>query len=143
MIDDPSRERFRKQEAVAVCETCGWCVPWRSVLKSMQGKELVAGAAERYFGEYLSRYPRARTAREKMLAIDGLLHEFHSSARFGDVRPAAVNVIAGRLRDVMSLLDELAADGTTPGQREWRRRAPESVFGRHMRAKSGDYDHCC
>jgi hypothetical protein len=52
--------------------------------------------------------------------------------RFGDVRPAAVNVIEGRLRSVMALLDELAGFASTPGQRAWRQRAPASVFGRVM-----------
>jgi hypothetical protein len=98
----------------------------------MQGKELVGGAAEPYFRRYVDAYPRARSPRERMLLIDALLHEFHSSARFGDVRPAAVNVIEGRLRSVMALLDELAGLGATPGQRAWRQRAPESVFGKHM-----------
>lgn len=140
-IDDPARDRFRRKGLRAACPRCGWSTVWRSVLAGIQGKELVAGAAEPYFREFLSQYPRAASTSRRMLLIDKLLHEFHSSARFGDVRPAAVNVIGGRLREVMALLDELASTGATPGQVAWRQRSPNSVFGRHIRrASSRDGD---
>ena len=132
-IVDGGRERFRSKAAPLVCPRCGWSTTWGAVLKSLQGKELVGGAAEPYFREYVQQFPRARSARQKMLLIDKLLHEFHSSVRFGDVRPAAVNVIEGRLRSVMALLDELAGFSATPAQESWREKAPNSVFGRHWR----------
>ncbi|HXH21795.1 MAG TPA: hypothetical protein VNN10_07180 [Dehalococcoidia bacterium] len=128
-IIDGRRDRFRRKEAPLSCGACGWATTWQAVLRTLQGKELVGGAAESYFRRYVEGYPRARFGRDKML-IDALLHEFHSSARFGDVRPAAVNVIEGRLRSVMAFLDELAGLNATPGQRSWQLRAPESVFGR-------------
>jgi predicted RNA-binding Zn-ribbon protein involved in translation (DUF1610 family) len=131
-ILDERRDRFRRNETPLACPACGWSTTWRAVLSTMEGKELVGGAAEPYFRRYVEAYPRARSARDKMLLIDTLLHEFHSSVRFGDVRPAAVNVIEGRLRSVMALLDELAGFASTPGQRAWRQRAPASVFGRVM-----------
>jgi hypothetical protein len=134
-IEDPRRERFQDKAAVLSCGNCGWSTSWQAVLKSLRGKELVGGAAEPYFREYLERYPNASTSRARMLLIDALLHEFHSNLRFGDVRPAAVNVIEGRLRSVMALLDELAGLSSTPGQQSWRERAPASVFGRHLRAR--------
>jgi len=141
VIEDRRRERFRNKGAQLTCGGCGWSTTWGAVLRSLQGKELVGGAAEPYFRSFVEDYPRARSPRARMLLIDRLLHEFHSSVRFGDVRPAAVNVIEGKLRSVMALLDELAGYGTTPGQASWRERAPNSVFGRHQRlrqAREGD-----
>jgi hypothetical protein len=134
-VVDEGRERFRDKEKLLTCPACGWSTTWGVVLKSLQGKELVGGAAEPFFRTYVERYPRARSPREKVLLIDSLLHEFHSSIRFGDVRPAAVNVIEGKMRSVMALLDELAGFTSTPGQESWRERAPASVFGRQMRGR--------
>jgi len=133
VVEDRMQERFRNQSAQLTCGGCGWSATWGAVLKSLQGKELVGGAAERYFRSFVEDYPRARGPGARMLLIDSLLHEFHSSVRFGDVRPAAVNVIEGKMRSVMALLDELAGYGTTPGQASWRERSPNSVFGRHRR----------
>ena len=47
---------------------------------------------------------------EKMLAIDALIHEFHWNlvkGRTQATRPACVNLIEGRLGQVMDFLNEL------------------------------------
>jgi hypothetical protein len=59
-----------------------------------------------------------------MLAIDRLLHEFHYSLRAQPdlpCRPVGVNLIQGKLMDVVQFLDELTyGKQTTEGLRENR-----------------------
>ena len=51
-----------------------------------------------------------------MFYIDKLLHGFHWSVRYGPTRPVAINLIEGRLRDVIQFLDTLSyGPGNTPG----------------------------
>ena len=88
----------------------------------MQGKQL--SGAEPVLGQfrdYIEGWPRARTPRAKMLLIDRLIHGFHSyyKAEGEPTRPVAVNLIGGRLRQVLEFLDELTyGPGSTPGTRE-------------------------
>jgi hypothetical protein len=125
----PEGEHWRNRSAPFACASCGWTATWAAYLATYQKKQLHSGSAERVFAGFVERYPRARSAREKMLAIDWLLHEFHVHYQFGETRPAASNVIEGSVREVLRLLDELAgAEGAT----EWRERAKSSVFGRHL-----------
>jgi hypothetical protein len=126
---------WRDRNTLMTCPACGWSATWAAYLATYQKKQLHSGSAERVFSGFIERYPRARTAKEKMLAIDWLLHEFHVHYQFGETRPAASNVIEGNVRQVLQLLDDLA--GNEPAA-EWRQRAKSSVFGRHLAAREGD-----
>ncbi len=116
------------------CPACGWAATWAAYMATCQKKQLHSGSAEKVFVEFVRRYPFAKTPRERMLAIDRLLHEFHEHYQFGDTRPAASNVIEGNVRQVLQLLDELAGDAA--GSQVWRDRARASVFGRHLGPKA-------
>ncbi len=51
-----------------------------------------------------------------MLAIDRLIHGFHWSQKYGSTRPVAVNLIEGKLADVITFLDDLTYGAqSTPG----------------------------
>ena len=51
-----------------------------------------------------------------MFNIDKLLHGFHWSVRYGPTRPVAINLIEGRLKDVIQFLDALSfGPDSTPG----------------------------
>jgi hypothetical protein len=103
------------------CGECGWSLTWREYLKKYQRKQLVGGQAYPNFLEFLERWPNARATRDKMLAIDKLIHSAHVSARFGFCRPAGVNLIEGTMHQVLDFLDELAySDLSTPGVRDVR-----------------------
>jgi hypothetical protein len=69
-------------------------------------------------------YRAARAPKEKMLAIDRLIHEFHYSlCAQPDLpcRPVGVNLIQGKLMDVIQFLDELTyGKQTTEGLKENR-----------------------
>ena len=55
-----------------------------------------------------------------MLLIDRLIHGFHWYLKGNHAtRPVAVNLIEGRLYEVMDFLDDLTyGEGSTPGTRE-------------------------
>ena len=115
-----------KQEEVLRCAECGWTVAWRAYFKTMQHRQLSGPDLAELFKGYVTRFPQAASPRERMLLIDRLLHGFHWSARTGPRRPSAINLIEGRLSEVIGFLDRLTyGDGSTPGTLEtaavWRR----------------------
>jgi hypothetical protein len=109
---------------------CGWELTWGSYFSTIQHKQL-SGAEPvlSLFREYVTAYPRARTSRERMLLIDRLLHGFHWYYKDGTAtRPVAINLIEGRLGDVIAFLEDLTyGECSTSGTREcfalWNERA--------------------
>jgi hypothetical protein len=102
---------------------------WHDYRKSFRGKYLITGNPGGAFTEYPRRLEAARTSRERMLAVDWLIHAVHSWG-LGDAypigRPAAVNLIEGNETKVVAFLDELAAGiGASPEEKEeyssWRK----------------------
>jgi hypothetical protein len=100
---------------------CGWTLPWANYFKTIQHKQL-SGAEPvlEQFQDFVDAFPSARTPQEKMLLIDRLIHGFHYYFKTGGpTRPVAVNLIEGRLSDVVAFLDRLTyGDQSTPGMRE-------------------------
>jgi hypothetical protein len=115
-----------QKAARLLCEGCGWETTWGAYFKTMQhrqlsGAEPVITAME----EYMRGFRVARSSQEKMILIDRLIHSHHW-ADDGPTRPVAVNLIEGRMHDVVDFLDGLSYGGpSTPGTRkmreEWRR----------------------
>ncbi len=117
------RHRVRPDETLR-CERCGWELAWAVYFKTFQGKQL-SGAQPilQVFQVFVDRFPRAKTAEEKMLQIDQLLHAFHINMLTNRAtRAAAVNLITGRYLEVVNFLDRLSySPGSTPGLLESRR----------------------
>jgi hypothetical protein len=111
------------QRAETLICPCGWTLPWADYFKTIQHKQL-SGAEPvlAQFREYVRTFPAARTLQEKMVRIDTLLHGFHWYFKTNaPTRPVAVNLIEGRLGDVVAFLEELTyGEGSTPGLRETR-----------------------
>jgi hypothetical protein len=111
------------------CDACGWEMEWREYRKSFHGKHLITGNPEGAFTEYPRRIEAARTPRDRMLAVDWLLHQVHSwtlEREHPIGRPAAVNLIEGNETKVVAFLDELAAgldasDEKKQAYSEWRK----------------------
>lgn len=128
-------------DEVLVCTQCGWQMTWGGYRQSFKHKQLHSGGATEWFERYVRSYPHARTAREKMLAIDELIHAFHCSLRQQPdlpTRPVCVNLIAGKVTDVVQFLDELSyGEGTRPEMRqkreEWRRGVGQTVWRETIR----------
>jgi ribosomal protein L37AE/L43A len=111
----------RDKETMLVCSKCGWRLSWGDYFQTIQGKQLSgAESVQRLFRAYVVDFPKARSVREKVLLIDRLIHGFHWYAKLDcATRPVAVNLIEGRLRDVIALLDDLSySERSTPGLRE-------------------------
>jgi hypothetical protein len=105
---------------------CGWELLWCDYFATIQHKQL-SGAEPvlDLFRHYVRTFPSCTTARAKMLAIDALIHGFHYFFKTGGpTRPVAVNLIEGRLNEVIDFLDELtygpqSADGLIQKKQEW------------------------
>jgi DNA-directed RNA polymerase subunit RPC12/RpoP len=109
--------RHGGRDEVLRCPTCGWHVTWNTYRKSFRRKQLNAGGAVTAFRDFVARFERARTPREKMLAIDFIIHAFHYSLRDQPdrpTRPVAVNLICGKLKTVVDFLDELSGGENSP-----------------------------
>jgi hypothetical protein len=76
------------------------------------------------FQKYHTAFPQAGSAKEKMVLIDQLIHEFHVGLKeLG--RPVAANLIQGKLHEVISFLDVLtygdeSATGVSHARDLWR-----------------------
>lgn len=97
---------------------CGWSLTWGDYFATIQHKQL-SGAEPvlDLFQSFVERFPKAKTPRARMLLIDELLHGFHWAFKTGNPsRPVAINLIEGRLSEVIDFLDELTyGEGSTSG----------------------------
>ncbi len=112
-----------KQE-VLTCTQCSWQILWEDYLRSYKGQRLFAGLADAVFESFLEGWVKARSQGDKMIAIDNLIHAFHLYQN-APGRPVGVNVIHGKARGVIDLINSLAyGPGSTPGLQasrdEWR-----------------------
>ena len=109
-----------RREEILRCN-CGWQLSWAEYFKTIQHVQL-SGAEPvlEQFRIFVSTFPTASTPQEKTLAIDRLIHGFHWFYKTNcPTRPVAVNLIEGRLSDVVAFLDRLTySDKSTPGTQE-------------------------
>ncbi len=119
----------RVKEEVLHCPACGWELTWGAYFATIQHRQL-SGAEPvlALFNEFVARFPAADTPAEKMLAIDTLIHGFHWYYKFGPTRSVAVNLIEGRLGEVIAFLDQLSlGPESTPGIQEVRAEWQEKI----------------
>jgi hypothetical protein len=122
------QHRFNQErDADLECHACDWTMNWWAWKKSYQRKQLAAGGMKDFVQDYLRDFPQAETAREKMMLIDRLIHRWHWEMTNKPTRPGAVNLIEGRIRDVVKFLEGITySEKSTPGlqtNREgWRER---------------------
>jgi len=113
------------KEHLLICPGCDRQLAWGTYFATIKHKQL-SGAEPvlELFQDYVNKFPKANSSQEKMFWIDNLLHGFHWSVRYGPTRPVAINLIEGRLSDVIKFLDALSyGPDSTPGmiqnQTEW------------------------
>jgi hypothetical protein len=117
-----------KKDEVFRCSKCSWETTWGTYLKSYQQKQLHGGGALEVFKNFVAKLPKARTPEEKMILIDRLIHEAHqwTDKSFKEpvfTRPAAVNIISGKMKQVMKFLDQLSRGPERKGTyNEWSTR---------------------
>jgi len=95
------------------CLACGWQIRWRVYVKEAERVgNLYAGHARAAFERYAKSYPNCPTARERIVAIDQLIHEFHWITLVENKPPkaaksAGMNLLQGTATQVLELLNEL------------------------------------
>ena len=128
-----------REEEVIECPECGWKTTWGAYRRRFTRRQLNIGAAEEVLRDFLARWKQAKTAGEKMIAVDQVIHEFHvylmRSRATGErktvpARAVAVNLIDGKLTDVVAFLETLAGGRNLPELRDsltaWQERIKAS-----------------
>jgi hypothetical protein len=115
-------EHSGEKEQLLRCN-CGWELTWGEYFKTIQHKQL-SGAEPvlEQFRTFVQAFPRSQSLQEKTLLIDRLIHGFHWYFKTnGPTRPVAINLIEGRLDEVVAFLDNLTySEKSTPGTHENR-----------------------
>jgi ribosomal protein L37AE/L43A len=123
-------EHTRQKEEILHCSSCGWALSWGEYFRTIQHHQL-SGAEPviELFQDYIKHFPRASTLQEKVLHIDRLIHGFHWYYKTEKpTRPVAVNLIQGRLQEVMVFLGNLSyGEQNTPGFQENRAEWEENI----------------
>ena len=108
---------------VQCCPTpgCGWETTAEQWHQSWANKDLLGAAAVQAVETYIHDYPQSRTAKERMICIDQLIHSFHISLRTGKAgRSFANNLIEGSHDQVVEFLDRLSATPAGVDKQQWR-----------------------
>ncbi len=135
------RQKPGSEDEQIQCAECDWYVSWASYHQSYRGKQLFGANATEVIKAYHQAFPIEQAANRKMLLIDQLIHEFHSSLKeIG--RPVAANLIEGSLGEVIRFLDVLtsgegSATGMGNAQPGWHRTLVSAEWTRVF-IESGD-----
>lgn len=109
-----------RREEVLRCK-CGWELTWGDYFKTIQHKQL-SGAEPvlDQFRNFVQAFSADRTPQEKTILIDRLIHGFHWYYKTNaKTRPVAINLIKGRLSEVVAFLENLSCgDKSTAGVAE-------------------------
>jgi predicted RNA-binding Zn-ribbon protein involved in translation (DUF1610 family) len=131
------------RSAFIECSECGWKVSARDYHQTYQDKHLHGGGAIWAFEEYIEGFTKACSPRERMLAIDRLIHVFHCELTRDPVRSVGVNLIYGKnTREVTEFLNDLTyGDASTPEVKEtriaWERKLEMSQRYHPIRKRGG------
>jgi hypothetical protein len=112
LLDGRGPEMAGEDDA-RTCPACGFALSKAALRESFRKKQLNPGGAVPAFERYIGDWKKASTAQQKMLAIDAVIHSFHYSLKaMPDMptRAAGVNLIEGKLGDVVEFLDALSAN---------------------------------
>ena len=121
-------EHSCRKDEILHCH-CGWELTWEEYFSTIKHAQL-SGAEPvlSLFRSFVRKFPKARKPRDKMLLIDRLIHGFHGYYRKTSydedpdgkpMRPVAINLIEGRLSQVVAFLDLLTyGEDSTEGLRE-------------------------
>ncbi|MCL2639533.1 MAG: hypothetical protein FWD53_01680 [Phycisphaerales bacterium] len=106
------------------CPICGWEFSFGAMRTTFRNKQLHSGGAVDAFEGFVKAWPAAvGDVHAKMRAVDMLIHSFHYSLRSEPdlpIRAAGVNLIEGRLKDVLAFLDALSSGRQDEAADRWR-----------------------
>ncbi len=96
------------REEILLCSNCSFQFQWEQYHRSYDKKQLHGGGAVEIFKSFVSKYPNCKETSQKMIAIDNLLHSYHTFCKNDLIRynrPVAVNLIEGNMKEVVHFLD--------------------------------------
>ena len=97
------------EQGELACNNCNFAFTLAEYRESFTHRELLLGNAAPYFEKYYNEYLKCKTANEKIIMIDTLIHSFHIDIKTGAInRIAGNNLIEGSHDQVVGLLDELS-----------------------------------
>ena len=97
------------------CQQCQWISKWKYYHRSYKNDRIHGGRAYKYFLAYLDEYPLCEKARDKMLAIDRLIHYLHEDIDTEvSVTPAAMNLVEGKRNEIKAFIENLAYGENMP-----------------------------
>jgi hypothetical protein len=109
-----------------LCPHCTLLMTWGQFTLSYKRMQLNPGGAVAEFEHYIAQWARCREDNEKFLCIDRLVHAFHYSMKAQPdlpTRSAAVNLLQGKLHDIMVFLDGLSEGRDDPQTVKYREEA--------------------
>jgi len=91
------------------CNNCDFTFTADEFHESYRRRELWQDTTHIYFGKYYDEYPKCKTANEKIIMIDTIIHSFYYEVKTGAINRANGNhLIEGSLEQVVKLLHELS-----------------------------------
>lgn len=88
---------------------CGYIYTYREYRRSCRAASMPAGRATPIFNDFIEKWPACKTAPQKMMTIDWLIHECHVTLMSGEKgRSVCVNLIDGTLSQISDLINKLA-----------------------------------
>jgi ribosomal protein L37AE/L43A len=134
----PKCRKINKHEGTGLisCGHCSWTCQWRDYQRTYQKKQLHAGGIEEFLREFILKVPTVKSAGERLVMIDTLIHRFHWENSACPSRAAACNLIEGKMTDIVAFLDQLSYGDHVPPdvearRAEWRikRQRAEAIWG--------------
>ena len=89
------------------CVKCGWQITWEEYFRSFTGRKLRGGEVVHIYRQFVTDWQKAKSCEDKMLAIDRLIHEFHTNLGM-PTKPVAVTIIGGSSSLIKQLIEDLA-----------------------------------
>lgn len=91
------------------CSSCGWTCTLDDFRRSWRHKELNADTT--FMEQFVAEWDGARSPKQKMLAIDAVVHRWHHESKTNKSvgRPVGVNLIEGSRKQVIAFLDGLSS----------------------------------
>jgi len=90
---------------------CGYYYTYREYRRSCNSNNIPGGRATEIFNAFTSKWLLCKSASERMLLIDGLVHECHVSAMTGvKGRSVCMNLMDGTLSQIKDMLEMLAGN---------------------------------
>ena len=130
------RKTHQKDELLR-CEKCDWNTDWQTFFKSYHRKQLTGGLGYQVFIDFVERYPKCSNVRDRLFLIDWIIHQCHVwNSRA--TRPVAVNLIKGRMSQLIPFLENLplAPDPVMQDTfNNWKKLMVESMSARWLKQK--------